>query len=80
VAGDFTDVPAKDRRKVEAAMRRELRATLRAHAGQTSAIVALSRSLRLTKRSRYTKADRAAGSGAERGPKPWQDWSGFREQ
>jgi hypothetical protein len=80
LAADMTDVPDTERAKLIITTQRELRGTMRAHAQQTSMINALSRSLRLTKRSRYTRADEAAASGAQGAGRPWEDWAGFRRE
>ncbi len=54
-----------------------LRQTLRAHGYQTDRIVSLSTKLRLTKLSRYARADAAyAGAKGAGYPKPWTDWGG----
>ena len=62
--------------------RKELRALLDAHGSQSSHIATLSTRLKLTKQSRYARAD-AAGSAtrdALPGRKPWEDWRDDRRR
>ena len=58
----------------------ELRQTLRMHGFETDRMASLSTKLRLTKLSRYARAD-AAYAGAQGGqyPKPWLDWPGGKQ-
>jgi hypothetical protein len=67
------DVPEEQRLRLA----RELRLTLRAHGFETACMVSLATKLRLTKLSRYARAD-AAAAGARAGavPRPWEDWGG----
>ena len=61
--------------KTAARLWQRVRATLRSHGAQTDRIVSLSTKLRLTKMSRYARADAAfAGSRGGNAPKPWEDW------
>ena len=71
LAEQITRLRKLEGEKAEAA----LRDTLRAHSLQSERIANISTKLRLTKLSRYDRAD-AAGSATRDGPypKPWLDW------
>ena len=60
---------------------KELRRALQAHGYQTDRIVSLSTKLRLTKLSRYARADaaHAAARNAGSSPDPWTDWGNGRQ-
>jgi hypothetical protein len=70
-------------RKLESNARTDamLRDVLRAHALQSERIGNISTKLRLTKLSRYARADAAYSASKDAGPypKPWTDWGSGRQ-